>query len=207
MWEYPTINSVEINAGVTSAQSRVLAVLRDEARPLTLSDLQGRTGLHANTLRGHLDALVTQGHASRVAVRRGGRGRPAWGYLARQPEYESLAIALAAGLESEHGAGPHTLDPAAAKGGQAWGERLREQLGPVAEPRERVRLALEHTGFSPRVDGDDLTLHSCPLLEAARTHPAVVCAVHLGLIEGVLGTSGAELHPRPETLGCMVRLP
>lgn len=182
-------------------------MLREEARPLTLADLEARTGLHPNTLRGHLDALLAQGNASRVAVRRGGRGRPAWAYLARQPEYESLAIALAAGMESERDADPRTLDPAAAAGGKAWGERLREQLGPVDEPRERVRLALEHTGFSPRVEGEDLTLHSCPLLDAARTHPAVVCAVHLGLIEGVLGTTGAELHPRPETLGCVVKLP
>jgi hypothetical protein len=34
-----------------------------------------------------------------------------------------------------------------------------------------------------------------------------VCAVHLGLVEGVLGAEGAGLRPRPDTLGCVVSLP
>lgn len=203
------MNPVEINEpGVTAAQSRVLSTLRDAGRALTLSELRDVTGLHANTLRGHLDALVAAGSASRIASRRGGRGRPAWSYLAREPEYAALAMALASGLDSGEG---RTLDPAAVRGGRAWGERLRDQLGAVEDGRERVLLALTHTGFAPEADDagdrDRVTLHACPLLEAARSHPAVVCAVHLGLVEGVLGQHGAALHPRPETLGCVVTLP
>jgi predicted ArsR family transcriptional regulator len=207
------MNPVEINEpGVTAAQGRVLATLRDAGRPLTLSELQDRTGLHPNTLRGHLDALVAAGSASRIATRSGGRGRPAWGYLAREPEYAALAMALASGLDQQPTAGPdagkgRALDPAAVRGGRAWGERLRSQLGAVEDGRERVLLALTHTGFAPEASGDQVLLHACPLLEAARSHPAVVCAVHLGLVEGVLGERGAALRPRPDTLGCVVSLP
>lgn len=190
--------------GVTAAQSRVLGVLRDEGRALTLTELQDRTGLHQNTLRGHLDALVSRQSVSRIAVRRGGRGRPAWGYLAREPEYAALAMALASGLDSGES---RELHPAAVRGGRAWGEHLRTQLGQVEDGRDRVLLALAHTGFAPVADGDEVTLHACPLLDAARSHPGVVCAVHLGLVEGVLGSEGATLHPRPDTLGCVVGLP
>ena len=99
------MNPGEINEqGVTAAQARVLATLRDAGRALTLSELQDRTGLHPNTLRGHLDAIVAGGNASRIAARSGGRGRPAWSYLARQPEYAALAMALASGLD--RGAAP-----------------------------------------------------------------------------------------------------
>lgn len=199
------MNPVEINEpGVTAAQSRVLSTLRDAGRALTLSELQDATGLHPNTLRGHLDALVAAGSASRIASRSGGRGRPAWAYLAREPEYAALAMALASGLDSGEG---RTLDPAAVRGGRAWGERLRDQLGAVEDGRERVLLALTHTGFAPEASGDQVTLNACPLLDAARSHPAVVCAVHLGLVEGVLGQDGAGLRPRPDTLGCVVSLP
>lgn len=199
------MNPVEINEpGVTAAQSRVLSTLRDAGRALTLSELQDATGLHPNTLRGHLDALVAAGSASRIASRSGGRGRPAWAYLAREPEYAALAMALASGLDSGEG---RTLDPAAVRGGRAWGERLRDQLGAVEDGRERVLLALTHTGFAPEASGDQVTLNACPLLDAARSHPAVVCAVHLGLVEGVLGQDGARLRPRPDTLGCLVSLP
>ena len=205
------MNPVEINEqGVTAAQARVLATLRDAGRALTLTELQHLTGLHANTLRGHLDALVAGGNASRIASRSGGRGRPAWSYLAREPEYAALAMALASGLDqgAEVGSADHrTLDPAAVRGGRAWGERLRAQLGAVEDGRERVLLALTHTGFAPEASGDRVTLHACPLLDAARSHPSVVCAVHLGLVEGVLGRRGATLRPRPDTLGCGVGLP
>ncbi|GAB3030050.1 transcriptional regulator [Nocardioides flavus (ex Wang et al. 2016)] len=199
------MNPVEINEPVvTSAQARVLSTLRDAGRALTLADLHDATGLHPNTLRGHLDALVAAGSASRIATRSGGRGRPRWGYLAREPEYAALAVALASGLDAGDG---RALDPAAVRGGRAWGERLRAQLGPVEDGRERVLLALAHTGFAPTTDGDRVVLNACPLLDAARSHPAVVCAVHLGLVEGVLGQEGAGLRPRPETLGCVVSLP
>ncbi|WP_416954288.1 helix-turn-helix transcriptional regulator [Nocardioides sp. T5] len=215
------MNPVEINEqGVTAAQARVLATLRDAGRALTLGELQERTGLHPNTLRGHLDAIVAGGNASRIASRSGGRGRPAWSYLARVPEYAALAMALASGLDrgratdsdldsdTSDGEGQaRTLDPAAVRGGRAWGEQLRSQLGAVEDGRERVLLALAHTGFAPEADGDRVTLNACPILEAARSHPAVVCAVHLGLVEGVLGAEGAGLRPRPETLGCVVSLP
>ena len=217
------MNPVEINEqGVTAAQARVLATLRDTGRALTLGELQERTGLHPNTLRGHLDAIVAGGNASRIASRSGGRGRPAWSYLAREPEYAALAMALASGLDRGPATDAHpdsdadsnggegqarTLDPAAVRGGRAWGEQLRSQLGAVEDGRDRVLLALAHTGFAPEASGDQFKLHACPILAAARSHPAVVCAVHLGLVEGVLGAEGARLHPRPDTLGCVVSLP
>ncbi|RYB92490.1 transcriptional regulator [Nocardioides glacieisoli] len=210
---------MEINEqGVTAAQARVLATLREAGRPVTLGELEDLTGLHPNTLRGHLDAIVAGGNASRIASRSGGRGRPAWGYLAREPEYAALAMALASGLDQEPASDADTsagvdrgerpsLDPAAVRGGRAWGERLRSQLGAVEDGRERVLLALAHTGFAPEASGDRIALNACPILQAARSHPSVVCAVHLGLVEGVLGADGAGLRPRPDTLGCVVSLP
>ena len=51
---------MEIHEGVTTAQSRVLSVLRGEGRPLTIHEVHELTGLHQNTLRGHLNVLVAQ---------------------------------------------------------------------------------------------------------------------------------------------------
>ena len=155
------MNPVEINeSGVTAAQSRVLFTLRDAGRALTLSELQDATGLHHNTLRGHLDALVAAGSASRIASRSGGRGRPAWAYLAREPEYAALAMALASGLDSGEG---RALDPAAVRGGRAWGERLRDQLGAVEDGRERVLLDLLGRLRVGVVAGDGDGGHGCLL--------------------------------------------
>lgn len=205
------MNLVEKNAdGMTRSQARVLAALHAAGHALTLSDLAQATGLHANTVRGHLHALIDQERVTRIAVRRGGRGRPAWSYLARESEYAALALALAQGLDEAPE--PITGDSAspAVRGGRAWGARLRTQLTLDNDPApfELLLQALAHSGFAPKRTGErELQLHACPLIEAARSHPDIVCAAHLGLLEGLLGGPGATMTPRPETLGCLVSLP
>ena len=62
---------------------------------------------------------------------------------------------------------------------------------------------------APAADGE-ITLRQCPLLEAATRHPEVVCAVHRGMIDGVLETVGAgadvELIPFTGPGTCTLRL-
>jgi predicted ArsR family transcriptional regulator len=197
---------VDIQGGrLGPGQARVLGELSAADEPLTLARLHERTGLHVNTLRGHLHALLATGRVTRLAVRSGGRGRPAWAYAARQSEYAALSVALAGAL-GEDGAGE--ASEAARHGGHAWGQRLSRRLGATEQdPRQRLVLALEHTGFEPETDTDTIRLRHCPLLDAAQAHPDVVCAVHRGLIEGVLGEPGAELVPFAEPGACLVRLP
>lgn len=198
-------------APLTPAQQRVLGVLAEAEHPLTLVEVMERTGLHRNTLRGHLDVLLAARRVTRVRRPTGGRGRPAWAYLARLPEYAALADALAAALE-QTGEPRSAPGEAAAQGGRAWGRRVRAQLEvePEADEspesaRARLLLALEHTGFAPELDGETIRLTQCPLLDAARSHGEVVCGAHLGLIEGVLGDAGsAELTPFAEPGACHV---
>lgn len=199
---------------LSRAQQRVLDVLTDAGEPLTLAEIAGLTGLHENTLRGHVEALLGAERVTRVRRPTGGRGRPAWGYLARVPEYAALASALADALE-QSGEQRSPAD-AAVRGGRAWGARVRQQIegdGPAPAPedadegRERLLQALEHTGFAPVLDGDTIRLTQCPLIDAATEHRDIVCGAHLGLIEGVLGgTGGVTLIPFAEHGACHVNL-
>jgi predicted ArsR family transcriptional regulator len=190
----------------------VLDTLAAAEQPLTLVEVSAATGLHENTLRGHLDALVAAGRVTRVKRPTGGRGRPAWGYLARVPEYAALATALADALEQA--IGKRSPEAAAVRGGRAWGERVRSQLDRVdvaaeesGDARARLLLALEHTGFAPELVGNTVRLTQCPLLDAAEAHREVVCGAHLGLIQGVLGeTGGVSLVPFAEPGACHVNL-
>lgn len=88
----------------TGAQGRVLAALAQRDSPTTLVELVEITGLHQNTLRGHLEALHRAGHVSRLRAMPSGRGRPAWSYVAREAPYPALVQALARGLENNPGA-------------------------------------------------------------------------------------------------------
>ena len=79
----------------------------------------------------------------------------------------------------------------AAAAGQAWGARLAGGVRPrprtAASARRGVVEVLDDLGFAPEPDARSSTvrLRECPLLEAAREHPEVVCSVHLGIARGV----------------------
>lgn len=209
------MNPVEKNAGPrsglgrapTDAQARVLAALTGREAPTTLAQLVEITGLHENTVRGHLDALHQAAHVTRLRARPVGRGRPAWSYVARQAPYVALAQALARGLETNPGA---TARETGESGGRAWGEQLRTVFAEDDQsPHERLRVALEHVGFGPEASADPMVtrLTRCPFVDAARTHPEAVCSVHLGLIEGVVGEAlgPVALQPFAEPDACLVR--
>ena len=57
----------------------------------------------------------------------------------------------------------------------------------------------------------EVRLTRCPLLEAARESPTVVCSVHLGIVRGALAAQGhdgsaSELHPFSDPGACHLRL-
>ncbi len=205
---------------MSRSRSTLLATLRTQNKPVTLGALTRATGLHENTLRGHLDALVKDGLVTRSAAAAAGRGRPAWLYEAtdadpdRPTEYAGLASALA---EAIHLRSPEPVADALAAG-RRWGRDLaqRRGAGPQAttvEARRQVVGLLDDLGVAPETDPDGkaVRLTRCPLLEAAHRYPDVVCGVHLGLTQGALTEYGAnpdgtELLPFAEPGACLLHL-
>jgi len=180
------------------------------------------TGLHANTVREHLDGLRRSGLVTRDRAPAMGRGRPGWLYTATyrsqddpRPEYAGLAVALAAVIVRT------SSDPAAEarRAGADWGRRLTHELGSrptgtgADAAREATTRVFDQMGFAPEpsADGVELRLTRCPLLEAARQQPEVVCSVHHGIAQGIFeehgaGTDGIELLPFIEPGACLLRL-
>ncbi len=193
--------------------------LRDQPEPLSLAALVRATGQHENTLREHLDGLLRVGLVRRERAPSSGRGRPAWLYEAvgdrSASEYAGLAAALALAV-SESSADPAEVGRRA---GVAWGRQLAQGRGAAAAPpedaRARVVELLDDLGFAPEQEAGrpaDVHLTRCPLLEAAHRHPEVVCAVHLGLVEGALAEHGASaegsrLEPFARPGSCLLTVP
>lgn len=205
---------------LSRSREALLQTLRDQSEPTTLNALVASSGLHANTVREHLDALVRQGLVRRQAAAPTGRGRPAWLYeaagddAAAAPEYAGLAAALAAAIHRTSA----TPTEDAVVAGREWGHELARARGAdptdsaVAARREVVSL-LDEVGFAPQADARSavVRLTRCPLLEAAHKHPDVVCGVHLGLAQGALEEYGAdpegtELLPFAEPGACRLHL-
>lgn len=188
------------------SRTRVLEVLHDSGTQLTVSDVAARVGLHTNTVRLHLDALVAAGLADSQTEKRDLRGRPRTLYAANansanagRRSYRLLAEILASSMAAQ------TSKPreAAVKAGQEWGRYLGEGPPPFKrvdadEATRRLVSALDEIGFSPEsvTSGRQrrVLLHHCPFREVAKEYPEVACSIHLGLMNGLLAELDAPLE-------------
>lgn len=187
----------------SSSRELVLRTIEAQQAPVSLSALVRSTGLHENTVRGHLGHLLEDGHVTRRRARAEGRGRPAWLWRAvRQgpsSPYAELAGVLADALA--HAAPDPSATARAA--GRRWGQEIArdsaaceardDPAGPDARAQRDIVLAvMAEQGFYPEGRGQEISLRRCPLLEAASRQTQVVCAVHRGMVEGVLEHLGSE---------------
>ena len=206
---------------LSPSRAALLETLRGRPEPVGLADLVVETGLHRNTVREHMDALIDEGLVARHRAPAEGRGRPAWLYAATfgpqgtaGNEYAGLAAALATMLERTSEAPAE----AGAEAGFEWGRRLAEEAGEPAgrtgaAARRQVVEIFERMGFAPQSDrrSVEVLLTRCPLLEAAHESPTVVCSVHLGIVRGAMSAYGhdgsaSELHPFSDPGACHLRL-
>lgn len=204
---------------MSRSRATLLDLLEAQPEPTTLGALVSATGLHANTVREHLDALEHDGLVTRTQAAPRGRGRPAWLYEAVSPEagpseYAGLASALAASLRRRS---PRPQVDAITAG-EDWGHQLAAAHGAPARPtaagaRREVVALLDGIGFAPEPNARNtvVRLTRCPLLEAAHKDPDIVCGVHLGLVRGALeeygsDPAGTDLLPFAEPGACRLHL-
>jgi predicted ArsR family transcriptional regulator len=153
--------------------------------------------IHPNTVRFHLDTLVGTGRVEQVAADHKGPGRPALMFRATRGmdpagprHYQLLAEILAAGL-----AGDRDAEARALAAGREWGLQLKPAPETTAgapdadESIEHLVGFLDELGFAPERRGDEqLGLRNCPFLELVESRKAVICPIHLGLMQGALET-------------------
>ncbi|MGW4821281.1 helix-turn-helix transcriptional regulator [Streptomyces sp. NPDC004227] len=208
-------------------RGEVLDMLRAAAEPLGVAEAAERIGLHPNTVRFHLDALVAEGVVVRQVEEPSGPGRPRTVYAPRPGmdrrgtrSYRLLAQILLGQLASQ-GAGARE---AATEAGRAWGGFLVDPLPPSRPPtaeRAAARLValLDDLGFAPEPEGGGgagepparIRLRHCPFLELAEEHGQLVCPIHLGLMQGALAELRAPLvatglEPFAEPDSCLAHL-
>jgi predicted ArsR family transcriptional regulator len=194
----------------------VLEVLRSSDGPMDVPAIAELVGLHGNTVRSHLDQLVEVGLVESEVQVRTTPGRPRLLFRAvttpaarTEDSYKLLAEILANGIhdrEPEPGS-------VAAEAGRRWGHEIELRGGATTGPVDSVRAVdrvvalLGDVGFAPTIgeargpaSGETrgpasseardtstvIELHACPFYDVARERPDVVCAVHLGLIQGAL---------------------
>lgn len=186
---------------------RLYRHLRLVGRPVSVREMSRRLSLHPNTLRPHLRRLEGAGLVAHQVQRTQGVGRPQTLYRSVEPtgdegrDFRLLAEMLLGLLQSRR-------DRDRATGlAREWGTYLVSQGGPKPGVRLPARQnlaalqgAMSRVGFEPRFrragSAVEVTLRDCPFRELVDEHRDLVCSLHRGLIEGMLGglKPGMELR-------------
>jgi predicted ArsR family transcriptional regulator len=176
----------------------IFRYIADAGRPVDVAELTAHLGLNHNAIRQHLAKLVNAELVVDGRAPKGGRGRP------------KLAYSLHPGAESRWGVtGPYerlsVLLTEMIRTGDAPEEVGRRSvrprsLGSVANGGDPVDLLVDvmaRQGFEPEVrrkgKNVELTLQSCPFATSALVDPDTVCALHLGIAQGVADLTDGRL--------------
>ena len=188
----------------------VLKALGDETRfsmyqelagsttALTATELAERLGLHANTVRLHLERLREADLVEVEPVHRGKVGRPQHVYslapgapgLGLDPPSYTLLAGMLAMLAERVGA--EAID--AVEAGRSWGT----EAGRRTHSKSCVKALfgeMDRLGFDPESSavaggGADIAFLHCPFRELAEAYPELVCNLHRGICEGVVASVG-----------------
>jgi predicted ArsR family transcriptional regulator len=199
------------HVGGNGRRHDVLTLLQGSTAPLSIIEIAGRLGVHPNTARHHLEALVERGRVQRIEPGGDGParpGRPALRFRAlpgMDPEgprnYRLLAGALAHTIAALPDARARALDS-----GRSLGRQLAATRGEHSQPDRSTATAVEDLvdilddlGFaperrtSPGEAGQKIDLRHCAFLELIDDQAEVICQVHLGLMRGALETLDPDL--------------
>jgi predicted ArsR family transcriptional regulator len=185
------------NSGVTtpalgysaiSSYSRVeILHLVQERSSRTIREIVEATGLHPNTVREHLQRLMDDGYVVSEIEHRTTRGRPRVLYSAADGVASSSAVQQEKVVQ-------------AARRGDLMRRLLTADIPAELETDALHQLdalveELQDEGFDPVVDEKALTidLSPCAHAETQATHRAVLCSVHLGIMQGVVAQAGGPL--------------
>ena len=198
-----------------SRREAVLDVLRATTAPLGIGEIAETLGVHANTVRFHLEALLESGRVERTTAASGRPGRPhqLFTVVARMDpggrrNYRMLSEVLVSAVAD--GRSPQAR---ATEIGRRWGRQHASTYAATAESSaDRLVALLDDVGFAPeRTDESQIALHHCPFLDLAERHSDVVCAIHLGLMQGAMQAWGSRdgveaLEPFVQPDLCLTRL-
>lgn len=178
-----------------ASREQIAELLRSSGKPMLIEDLCAATGLHANTVRGHLDVLVASGEVTRRRAAAQGRGRPPWLYAGAAPEHR-LVDDLRSMLDAQLALQDGTDEAFIAEAAERWAAAMGPDFSPgiASTPGEAVETAaaaLDAVGFSPEVSplGDTIALRTCPYASLVADHP-VICDIHTVLLTDLLDRTG-----------------
>jgi predicted ArsR family transcriptional regulator len=185
---------------------RLYRYLRLSGRPVPVRELATRLSLHPNTLRPHLRRLEEAGLVASETRKGASVGRPQTLYVAidvepREGRDHRLLADILAGLLTTKVQRARAEELA-----RDWGAYLVGKSAPKPGARRHagpnlavLQEALSEAGFTPRFRRRsptrvEISLRDCPFRDLLDEHRDLVCAVHRGLLEGIVAGARPPLR-------------
>lgn len=191
-------------------------MIRGAAQPVSVAEVTEGVGVHHNAVRVHLAKLRDAGLVTETREAPRGRGRPRLLYAVADPveqppgadPYRALSAMLARAVRD----GCSTHEVGLAVGHDAARRHDRDDVEDTVTVIEAEAADL---GFDPERRGTDdqpeLVLRHCPFADVAAADPEHICALHLGIAEGIAAARGdvtvlgMVVHD-PHQAGCRLRM-
>lgn len=206
------MNQLQARALGDPTRHRIFEYLADVGEPVGVGEITDEFGLNHNAIRQHLAKLVEAGLVLQTVAPIRGRGRPRQLFEIdptvdrdRDGPYRRLSLLLVEMLRTGD-------DPVEV--GRRTGQAVTDQTGGEADSVGGLEQAMRRGGFDPLLVGESETpefvLRHCPFADTAAADPDTICALHLGLAQGLAdrfdGVVVDALEPRdPHRAGCRLR--
>lgn len=191
--------------GLGPTRARVLAFLQSASDPVSVIDVANELGLHKNSARFHLDALVEAGYVERAVNATGSQGRPPLVFTATSeaPSISNLHLTeLVQVLISSFVQPTPAAFDLAEKAGRTWGAGVAAQEDQSGVALNDLATHLGERGFGTILDDETVTFTRCPFRATiAPEQLPLVCAMHRGFLDGFLEESGTDLETGELTIG------
>lgn len=192
----------------------VFCYIAEAGRPVGVAELTEHFSYNHNAIRQHLAKLVAAGLVAEARAAAAGPGRPrlvyavdpaAEGRWAATGPYERLSCLLVEIIST--GSTPVEV-----------GRRAAAEMrvtSPSGDDLADITAAMARQGFVPearpaRGAGVEIVLRNCPFETAARTDRDTICALHLGIAEGLAEGTGVVIDGLvandPRRADCRIRL-
>lgn len=193
----------------------IFRYVADAPGPVDVAELTAHFGLNHNAIRQHLAKLVAADLVIEGRSPSTGRGRPRLNYSVHPAAdgrwgvtsaYERLALLL--GEMVRTGDGPEEV------GRRAGRAAVGSDAGD-GDPVAILAGSMAQQGFEPEVHTRgrraDVVLLACPFATTALAEPEIVCALHLGMAQGIAEATGGivveELVANdPRQAACRIRM-
>ena len=200
-------------------QLEVFHVIQENPDGIQVAEIGKALGMHPNTVRGHLEELLSAGVVFRRVAPGTGRGRPSHIYTARVARANLASHSMIALVEVLASTLANEDTHSAKRLGRQWAEQFNEDRG--ATPATDLDTAevqtceiLREMGFDPVTRPEATTpkvreigLNTCPFITERNTRPApVICALHQGFLDQKVGGIEVKLRPHDRPGECGARL-